>query len=205
MKRLLLLIPLLLVLIGCHETDVYFDGSVGIYPEPDGNIFWALIYDRSSHLIEDAKVILDSTYNVNFEVDYGGYYRDEIPIFEAGGTYTVEVQMNDYDNIYGDVDIPSNFNIDITTSEDTVIIKWTEPDSMLVPADQWRLKVINSGDSVYTPVGFSADDNDFKFIGQSGEVKVSLDAISGGELTGARGNSVLAGVLRKSKTVVVSF
>lgn len=206
MKKLFFLIPILLV-VACSEQAVYFSGSVGIYPD---KIFWAYIEYPPPDLsvVENAKVTLDSVYHIPFNGEKNGYYKEPIVSLAYNSKHTVQVEVEDKENIYGTTEIPSSFSFDMEdkiNAGDSLVIRWTHADSMETSPDQWRLLVLMGGDTLYH-LGISSTVNEHKiFPGVLTEnIEIIMDAIRFGDISGSYGNSVFAGLVRKRFNVTVN-
>ncbi|MBA7620846.1 hypothetical protein ES703_28201 [subsurface metagenome] len=204
MKKLFFLIPILLIL-ACSEHQIYFSGSVGIYP--DRTIFWAFLEYPPPNFgfVEDARVLLDSITRIPFDGEKGGYYREGIFTFTYNSTHTVQVEVEDYEDIYAEATIPSTFDFDMVDrvkAEDSLIIRWTHADSLETPPDRWRLVVIMGGDTLrYIVILPTA--NEYEIIEGiiNDDLEIVIDAIRFGNISGVRSGSVFAGVVRKEKNV----
>ncbi len=205
MKRIIFLILIsLLFIISCSEEKILLSGSVGIYPE---RIFWAFLEYPPPEFgfVEDAKVILDSTTRIPYNGERGGYFKDGIFTLTYNSTHTVQVQVEDYEDIYAETSIPSNYDFDMVDSVkagDSLTIRWTHADSLETPPTQWRLAVIMGGDTLrYT--GILPTSNEYKIIEGiiNDDLEIIMDAIKFGEISGIRSGSVFAGVVRKRKNV----
>ncbi len=207
MKRIYLLIPVLfLTLTSCSKKAIYVSASIGKYP--DINRFWALIQYVDYRPVEDAKVVLDSTTTIGFDGTMGGYYKEGMMWLTYDSTYTIQIEVEDYEDIFGTVEIPSAFSLQMESSideGDSLIIEWTHADSMETSPDQWRMLVVEGQDTLYH-LGFARTENRYKI--PSGiihnDIDVTLDAIRFGELSRVYINSVFAGIVQRKKTVTVN-
>jgi hypothetical protein len=204
MKRLLflILIPLLLI-IACSEEKILLSGSVGIYPE---RIFWAFLEYPPPEFgfVEDARVILDSITRIPYDVDRGGYYREKVFTLVYNSTHTVQVDVSDYEDIYAETTIPSNYDFDMVDSVkagDSLVIRWTHADSLTTPPDQWRLTVIMGLDTSKYSILPTANEYEINKGIIDDDLEIVMDAIKYGEVTGVRSGSAFAGVVRKMKNV----
>lgn len=205
MKKLifLLLIPLLFI-ITCTQEKILLSGSVGIYPE---RIFWAFLeYPPPDFgFVEDARVMLDSITRIPYDGEKGGYYREGLFTLTHNSTHTVQVEVEDYEDIYAEATIPSTFDFDMVDSvkaEDALIIRWIHADSLETPPDQWRLAIIMGGDTLHY-IGILPTANEYEITEGiiNDDLEIVIDAIKLGDISGVRGGSAFAGVVRKRKIV----
>ncbi|MCK4422222.1 hypothetical protein KAW48_10530 [candidate division WOR-3 bacterium] len=209
MKGFYFLIPLFLI-IACNDDTPYFDGSVGVYDDSE-RIFWATIKTPDYQHVENAAISLDSVYPIGFDADNGGYYKEGISRLRYNSSHTIQVEMDDNDDIFGTAEIPSSFGLNVVDSVkvgDSLMIGWTHADSMQTPPDRWLMTVVEGheyfSDTLYylsIPKGYS----EYKIppgVLQL-DIEIIMDAIKYGEISGARGGSVFVGVVRKTVTVRV--
>jgi len=206
MKKLYLIIPILFI-VSCSEQTVYFSGSVGIYPD---RIFWAFLeYPPPDFgIVDNATVLLDSTTRIPFSGEKNGYYREGVIGLTYKSLHTIQVEVEDKENIFGTVEIPSSFEINAPNSigeGDSLVIRWTHVDEMNTPPEEWRMIVIMGGDTLHY-LGFAITEEEYKI--HSGiideDIEIIMDAIRMGELSGAYENSAFAGLVRKRKNVTVN-
>jgi hypothetical protein len=110
MKRIyLLILVLFLTLSSCSKKAIYVSASIGKYP--DINRFWALIQYVDYRPVEDAKVVLDSTTTIGFDGTMGGYYKEGMMWLTYDSKHTIQIEVKDYEDIFGTVEIPSAFSL----------------------------------------------------------------------------------------------
>lgn len=204
MKRLIFLILIsLLLIIACSEEKILLSGSVGIYPE---RIFWAFLEYPPPEFgfVDDARVILDSTTRIPYDGERGGYYREGLFTLTYNSIHTVQVEVSDYEDIYAEATISSNYDFDMVDSVkagDSLIIRWTHADSLTTPPDQWRLTVIIGSDTSKHGILPTANKYEINKGIIDDDLEIVMDAIKYGEFSGVRSGSAFAGVVRKRKNV----
>ncbi len=200
MKKYLLIISIL-ILTGCTKKTLFFRGSVGVFPDNQKK-FWSLIQFPDYRFVENAKVLLDSTIGVPFSKDAGGYYKEGISELTYDSEHTIEVKAEDNENIYGSVEIPSFFTINSQAKGESLLVQWTPADSIATSPDRWLVIVTQNQDTLYQKT-FSNTESKVKLfpIISFDNIEVTIDAIRYGDLKGARGGSVFAGVVQKRKNI----
>lgn len=200
MKKLFFLIPILLIL-ACSEHQIYFSGSVGIYPD---RIFWVFLeYPPPDFgFVENAKVILDSTTRIPFDGERGGYYKDGIYSLTHNSLHTVQVEVEDKEDIFGTAEIPSYFTIDIYSLGDSLYVEWTHADSLETQPDIWRVIITQQQDTIYNRIHNQEGNTIMVYpIASFNEIEAIIEAIRYGDLSGADGSSIFAGVVRRKKSL----
>ena len=206
MKKLYLIIPILFI-VSCSEQTVYFSGSIGIYPD---RIFWAFLeYPPPNFgIVDNAKVLLDSTTRIPFSGEKNGYYRKGVIGLTYNSLHTIQVEVEDKENIFGTVKIPSSFEINAPNpigEGDSLVIRWTHVDEMNTPPEEWRMIVIMGGDTL-RHLGFTITEDEYKI--QTGiideDTEIIIKAIRYGNLSGGYGNSFFWGVVQKNKNVTIN-
>lgn len=194
MKKLFYIL-LFLVLISCNEGGAFFRGSIGVYP--DGGRFWALIQNPDYSYIENARVLIDSSYSVGFRADSGGYLRDFS--VDYGTNHFIDVDIPDMSHIRGEITIPSRFSVDsVKDKGDYLVIAWKpSADSMKVPPDSWRVRVRRGFDTLN--LAYDPGVNRIEVNWDNWD-EVIIDAIRYGTLENVLSGSVFAGVVRKKKS-----
>lgn len=200
MKKLIFLIPILLIL-ACSEHQIYFSGSVGIYPD---RIFWAFIENPPPDfgIVDDAKVILDSIYRIPYDGEKYGYYKEGIYSLTYNSIHTVQVEVKDKENIYGTAEIPSYFTIDIYSLGDSLYVEWTHADSLETQPDIWRVIITQQQDTIYNR-NYNREENTIMVypIASFNEIEAIIEAIRYGDLSGDYGSSIFAGIVRRKKSL----